>query len=314
MPINMQTAVSLTHEEAAELVALDIPLHLPSLRHLCPYIARRLAAANHGIVLRNLPALTLAAAQAIAPHRWGLHLTGLISISRDVGDALVEHVGTLEFGTCLKELQSPLLAKRIAKQSKWNIVLDGLESLSPDIARALAYDGPRTDLFPAISLNGLRRLSAESAAELAKAFSSVSLTGLAYGSCLLEEGAGEALAAENAYLERVVLVGDDIAAFLARDYPARLLALGIRSLNRLDENREPITTFLDLDSLTSINPAQATAIAAFGGSRVSLRGLRMLTVEAAAALSGYDQQIEFDPRLTLSPAARAALARGHAEE
>ncbi len=308
MPADLSTLTALTHEQAADLVAMNIPLHLPALQKLCPHIAAKLASANQGIVLRNLTAITLDAAEALAPHKWGLHLTGLVSISREVGDALARHIGPLEFGCALRELHSPALAKRVAKHSHWQIELDGLGTLTPEIARALAYRGRRTDLFPSISLNGLRLLSAETAAELNEHFHTVSLSGLCKGTCVLEDGAGEAIAAAGAYdQEKELLIGDDVAGFLSKDYPVQLLTRGIGSLTRPDEDGEPYYDCLELDSLTSLSTKQATALASFDGSHISLCGLKALTTEAALALSKYDNQIAFNPAIEMSPEAREVL-------
>lgn len=308
MSIDLSTVATLTHEQAAELVALNIPLHLPSLQKVMPSIATTLATAGQGIVLHGLPALTVAAAKALVPHRWGLHLTGLRSISRELGDVLAQHAGPLEFGPSLQELHSPALARRIAKQSRWQIVLNGLESLFPEIARALAYRGHRTDLLPSVSLNGLRRLNSETAAELNEHFHTISIDGLCDGRCVLEAGAGESLAAADPYDDyKELLVGDDIAGFLRRDYPDQLLARAIRSLSRLNEDREPVCDSLDLDSLTSLSPKQAAAIATFGGSTICLGRLARLTDEAALALSEFENEIFFNPAVVMSPRARAIL-------
>jgi hypothetical protein len=316
MPIDPSTAVTLSHEQAEELLALDIPLHLPVLERLSPYIAAKLSSANHGIVLRNLPTLTLAAAKALAPHRWGLHLPGLVSISRELGDALAQHIGPLEFGPSLRELQSPRLAKRIAKQSRWEITLNGLESLAPEIARALAYRGPRTDLSPSISLNSLSYLSAETAAELVEYFRTISLHGLSDGRCVLEQGAGEALAAADAYDRNTLLVGDDIAAFLSQNYPEQLLSKGIRSLNRLDDEGDPVCNYLDLDELDSITPIQARAISEFSGDYIALSGLEEIGPDLAKELTvlwNSDIEVMINPAKLTDPALVPVALRGLSE-
>lgn len=115
MTVDPLNAVSLTHKEAEELLALDAPLHLPSLKVLSPSAAHVLARCKHGIVLRSLPALTVEAAEALAPHQWGLHLTGLVSVSRELGDALAKHRGTLVLGDSLAALESPTLARHYAR-------------------------------------------------------------------------------------------------------------------------------------------------------------------------------------------------------
>jgi hypothetical protein len=314
MPIDPITAATLTYEQAVELVALDIPLHLPALEKLSPLVARILASANHGIVLRNLPALTVAAAEALAFHKWGLHLTGLVSISRHLGDALAQHIGPLEFGPSLKELQSPRLAKRIAKQSRWEITLNGLESLTPEIARALAYRGPRTDLAPTISLNGLRRLSAETAAELVEYFFTISLHSLCDGRCALEQGAGEALAATDNWDHlKTLLVGDDIAGFLSQNYPERLLSKGIRSLNNLDNDGNRNRNYLNLDELASITPMQARAISEFSGDCIVLSGLEEIGPDVAKELTvlwNRDIEVTINPTKLIDPALVPVALRG----
>lgn len=312
MSIDPSTAVSLSYQEAAELVALDRPIHLPALKHLSPRIAQMLSSASQGIVLRNLQSLTVAAAEALAPHKWGLHLPELVSISRELGDALAEHIGTLQFGTALKELHSPALAKKIAKQSKWRITLDGLEAISPEIARSLAYRGQRTDLGPAVSLNGLRRLSAEAAAELVEAFPSISLHCLSDSQFMLEQGAVEQLAEADALL----IDPEDAADFLCQDYPAHLLAKVMNSLHNQRDNGWPSCNFLNLSSLTSLSTTQARAICEFGGDYIDLSGLEEIGPDLARELPilrDTNREITINPKNLTDPALVSVALRGLTE-
>lgn len=315
MPVNLLTAEWLDLEQVQELLALDIPLHLPAIQRLQPHIAAGLAEANHGIVLRNLRAITVAAAEALAPHKWGLHLTGLVSISREVGDALAHHVGPLEFGTSLKALHSPRLAARIAEQSEGRIRLDGLESLSPEVARALAYLGYHNEPS-SISLRNLRFLSAETAAELTESVHSVSLPGLSDGRCILGEGAGETLSAAAHHSKKGLHLGSDIAAFLSRDYPERLLAHGIRTLNYPDGEYGDTCRHLDLSSLTTLSLTQARAISEFDGRCVDLSGLERIdpdVVKELAALIAKEKEVYINPKKLTDPVIVITTLRGLGE-
>jgi hypothetical protein len=308
MAVDFAAVEFITPEHARHLVGLDIPIYLPSLKCLCPAAAQLLGRANHGIILRGLPALTVAAAQGLVQHKWGLHLTGLTSISRDVGDVLSQHNGTLVFGTALKQLNSPKLATRLAEQNKWNISLDGLVSLSPEMARALAcHRDDGTDSTPHLSLNGLRRLSAETATELAEGFKSLSLQGLSTGELLLESGAEDALVLWSTYAQMQLLVDDgpDLSGFLSRNYSPALHQWGVESLNRVvDEEGKRKWHYLDLDGLTSLNTQQVEAISEFDGDWVYLRGVRDIPPEIAkklAAISNTDRRVFINPRRLTDP-------------
>lgn len=301
MAVNPRTAESLTDKDVAELLARDQPIHLPALRYLGPGIARKLATSSHGIVLRSLPAITVAAAEALASHKWGLHLTGVVSVSRDLGDALAKHVGPVEFGDTLKELHSPQLARKIAEQSEGVVKLNGLETISPEIARNLVYRTTPNYEVASVSLNGLRALSAEAAAELVELYPVIFLEGLSTGNCILGEGAEDTLSARSS---PILMVGEDIAGFMSQPYSLELLAAVIGSMNRLSNYSR---TYLDLDDLTALTPIQATAITAFRGTSAGLSGLRTVTDEVAEILSKCKFDLCFDDNLILSPAARAAL-------
>jgi len=303
MAIDPLTALSLTKQQATELVARNTPIHLPSLQTLCPWAAGVLATSNYGIVLQSLPALTLTAAEALASHKWGLHLTGLVIASREVGDALATHAGTLEFSDSLKELHSPLLARRIAKDSGEDLRLDGLERLTPEIARALAYYRDNTEVFPSISLNGLRYLSAETAAELVESFWSITLHGLSDGRCTLGDGA-DAVLAENDECTRRLFVGHDIAGFMSRNYAHRLLRKVIGSLNSADEDGHPLCNYLDLDSISYITKEQAEAICVFDGRSIGLRGLSDIPHDIARTLAswiGQERYVRINPKRLVDP-------------
>jgi hypothetical protein len=303
MAIDPMKTVSLSAHEAETLVARNVPIHLPDLKVLDPPAASVLAQANQGIVLRGLTALTVATAEALAPHKWGLHLTGMIRISREVGDALATHNGTLKFGTSLRDLRSPLLAERLGRQNPLDIALDGIEVLLPEIARALMRHSSDAGVRCSVSLNGLRYLYAETAAELTARCGAIAMQSLSNGQCILEGGAEELLADFGSYEENKLVVGHDLTGFLSQNYSEELLTAGVLAFNSETDGYRDYDE-LELDSLQSLSPKQANAISAFDGNYIYLRGLADIPNDIACILGSkvHDgTHIAINPRRLIDP-------------
>jgi hypothetical protein len=299
----------------------DLPIYLQSLVRLTPEAAAVLATHTYGITLNAIEELHPEVATALAPLQWGLVLRGLQIVSYESGEALAD-IGSLTLHTnTLRVLESPKLAARLARDERWNINLNSLVSLLPDVARAmvpnatppkgysLSLDSLRTitadtvrqlarTALTRLSLNGLENITSDLATALTTSkIEIVSLAGISDGRCVMSQGVVEILTASDTTLD----VGGEtgVAELFTRGVPTDFLAALVKSLEALNthEDGESVDPYqIDLDDLKDITLDQAEAITSLGyrGS-ASLRGLSDLSPELIAMFVNSGADIYLDP-------------------
>ncbi len=135
-------------------------LQLDGLQEMSHDIARELASANCALSLRGVSAITPEVAESLIKPGGTLSL-GLTAIPPDVASVLAKHSGWLSLDS-LRTIDAESAAA--LAEGKHRLSLNGLNWLSPDVAKALGnYDGDHLDL------NGLPSLDLATANKLAQA-------------------------------------------------------------------------------------------------------------------------------------------------
>ncbi len=164
--LSLPAIKQLTPEVAKALVSesKNIWLGLDGLNELTPEVARELAPAKCALRL-GMETMTPEVAEMLATGTRSLALN-LKSISPDVAEKLAMCRAWIQLGLTAIDAES---AAQLAKHKHW-LSLNGLESLTPEVAKALgSFDGHTLDL------NGLETLDFEIAKELASAKCSLGL-------------------------------------------------------------------------------------------------------------------------------------------
>ncbi len=189
-------------------------------------------------------------------------------------------------------------AKRLAHDKSGRILLDGLTSLSPEVATELArYEGW-------LSLSGLTAISDEAAAALGQHKGALHLNGLTS----ISEASAAALAAHRGELSLngLTAISDEAAAGLARHTGGRLFLKGLTTLSpaaaRALSQRNgggPIYQ-LHLDGLTTLSPQAAAALAEMSGHNWNgrLPGFKTVSDDVARALAKEGGNVRSMPGLT----------------
>ena len=179
-------------------------------------------------------------------------------------------------------------AKRLSQDRSGTLLLDGLKTLPPEVARELAkHEG-------SLSLNGLKDISNDAAAALGQHKGALYLDGLT----MISDASAAGLAAHQGdlSLNGLTAIPDEIAGGLVRHTGG----------------------WLSLKGLTTLSPAAARALVqrkgGYQGWQLHLDGLTTLSPEAAAALaemSGHKWNGQL-PRFTTVPddVARALAKEG----
>lgn len=182
-------------------------------------------------------------------------------------------------------------------RNSW-IVLDGLTSLTPDLAKALASGG-------ALSLEGVKKLDKDTAKELSRHKCRLLLNGIERAS----DAAIEALAETEAELslDSLADISDAALEKLIR-FRGKTLSLGLKQLG---ENQARILElyhgdYLGLDALSEITASSAESLARLQ-CRLSLGGIHELSDAAAKHLSTFKGSLVLSGRLNFSKAATASL-------
>ncbi|MEN9634328.1 MAG: hypothetical protein RL077_2732 [Verrucomicrobiota bacterium] len=309
--------------EQAKILAQDTSgrLQLDRLTTLSPEVAKELARFDGWLMLDGLTNVSDETAKALASHVGELSLNGLPSLSDDVAKALAAHAkGRLYLNgvSSLSAAAAQALATRKAG-GKFPVRLDGLTSLSPEVAAVLA-ELPR-DQWEA-RLPNVKTISDDVALALAKR--ELGFFKFPY------------------LLEGLTAISDKAAKALGPKIYGRLPALKVLSVELaegLAKKRGDVIlrSDLNLSGLTTLSPAAARAISkweghiyfdglteisdetlqslaehkASPGDRlfVHLRGLQALSDEAAAILAAWPRWCGDLPALTaLSEKSAVALA------
>ena len=222
-------------------------------------------------------------------------------------------------------------AETLVGREQWSLYLDGLTTLSPDVAKILAQ------VKGQISLNGLTTLSKETAKELAAPIQeqhrsrSLSLNGL---STLTPAVAEELVKIKGQLnLRGLKVVSPELAAILITHHSfkggdfglesispdlARVLArseshLDLSSLKRLDPETASAfsqhTASIGLSGLQLIDRDTAQALAKYRGMAIVLSGLRSIKTDVASELSHWPgEKLYLDGLAQIDPETAACLA------
>ena len=189
-------------------------------------------------------------------------------------------------------------AQALGKMDRSWIVLDGLTSLTPELAKPLARGG-------ALSLKGVKNLEKDTAKELSRHRCSLLLNGVEKAS----DAAIEALAETEAELslDSLADISDAALEKLIR-FRGKTLILGLRQLN---ENQARILElyhgdYLGLDALSEVTTSSAKSFSRLQ-CRLSLGEIRTLSDKAAERLSTFKGSLVLSGRLNFSNSAAASL-------
>ncbi len=255
--------------------------------------------------------------------------------------SLIRHVGFLlcVFVACevgaedtkqLSDLTTDQAKKLITEYRSKTLSLDGLKTLTPEIASVLAlHEGARErdSGWAQLSLNGLTRLSSESAEALAKYQGILHLQSLA---TLDSEPLVKKLASQQGelYLDGLLTLSPEFAVILAGNSGTRDIQLRADAIIHRGDRAASVLRFthlpelnlaaasglskhdgiLVLNGLTILPPDIAAELAKHKGTLV-LNGLKTLSVESAAALSSSSGEIALKGLSKLSPEVAEALSK-----
>lgn len=263
-------------------------LYLGNLQLLSPEAAAALANQQSRLFLDGLKTLSPEVAEQIAKHQGQyLSLNGLTSLTPEASVALAGYGGELSVSESLKadvKTLTPALAEVFAKL--YSPKLDGIKTISPEAAAALAKNQQW------LSLDGLTELTPQVAAELAKHVGSgMSLNGL-------------------------TTLSPDTAKELAKYKGPRLLLRGLRSLST--ESAAALANFQGqlqvasetvFSSVKTLTPELAAMLASrLYASTLNLNGLTSLSPEAAKELAKHRDHLMLPRTLQFAPGVAEALA------
>lgn len=236
---------------------------------LTPEVAGQIAIYEGAVTLPKVTSVSPDVAGILASHRGSLGLPGLESLTPEVARELAKHRGPLELDGLL---DLPVKVAREFTASSASLSFGGLTGLDPEAMQALAAGVPhpehgaefgrRTREFGNLKLNGIKTLTPELAAAIAKHPQNIALNGL-----------------QELSLE--------VARALAADRSGFIELRGVSSIS--DEAAEALgatSAGLILDTLRRLTPKAAAGLAQTSGG-LFLNGLRFLSPEVAHALARH---------------------------
>jgi len=319
-------------EQARALTELGVMWNgrLPNVKNLTPETAAVLAGFKGPRLDLDGATLSKEALEEVAGYRGLLLLRGLTTLPEEKLAALAAFNGS---GLGLGGLTTvtPDLAKRLATFATKFLSLDDVAELSPEAAAALVgFPGavslagltePSPELIRALgdlrrrSLKGVTSLSPEAAAALVAGFPGGDL---ALNLTTLPADTARELAKaqyNSLFLDRLTELSDEAAAALGA---CTLTNLWLRGLTDLSPGAakglaalkaRQIGPTLRLDSLRSLSPEAAQALAASNITYLELIGLTTLSAGTAEALAG-SKAFSGDLRSVTMLSADAAVALG----
>ena len=324
---------SLSPEQARALTELGVKWNgrLPNVKNLTPETAAVLAEFKGPRLELDGATLSQEALEKVAGYRGLLLLRGLTTLS-DAQLAVLEafNGGGLDLGGLARV--TPDLAKQLATFATKFLSLDDVTELSPEAAATLAgFPGavslagltePSPELIRALgdlrrrSLTGVTALSPEAAAALLESSRGGDVT---LNLTTLSADTARELAKvqyNSLFLDRLTELSDEAAAALGT---CTLTNLWLRGLTDLSPGAakglaalkaRQIGPTLRLDSLRSLSPEAAQALAASNITYLELIGLTTLSAGTADALAGSKAFSGSLPNMTtLSADAAVALGR-----
>jgi hypothetical protein len=193
-------------------------------------------------------------------------------------------------------------AQALGKMGRSWIVLDGLTSLTPDLAKALAPGG-------ALSLQGVKKLDKDTAKELAQQDCALMLSGLEEAS----DATIEALAGTKAdlFLNSLANISDSALEKLVR-FNGQKLVLGLKELSEKQARLFELYhgRSLTLGSLRELSDAAAVSLSRLSVDYLGLGGVQYFGEIAAKHLTSLKGRLTLSGRLEISQKALEALQSG----
>jgi len=285
----LDDVTELSPEAAAALAGFPGTVSLDGLTELSPELIRALGDLRRRS-LKGVTSLSPEAAAALLESPRGGDVTlNLTTLSADTARELAKAQYNSLFLDRLTEL-SDEAAAALGACTLTNLWLRGLSDLSPGAAKGLAALKGRT-LGPTLRLDSLRILSPAAAEALAaSSITYLELIGLE----TLSAGTARALARSKAFtgsLPGLTTLSADAAAALGtftgnKSGGDKLNLFGLTSLDAA--SARGLAAFrgnLELDGLTEIDAETAAALATYAGPKLSLRGLKTISADAAEQLA-----------------------------
>ena len=251
---------ALTVEQARNLKPNRGSLRFDKLTELTPAVAAILADQEAELTFSALTSLSAESAKALAGHKKSLSFPKLAGIAADAAQALARHEGG-------------------------SLTLNGLPTVSPEVAKALVdYKGD-------LHLDGAKEVSADAAAVLAGRKGAIHLDGL---TSLTSIPLAEKLGGQNFMrLQALATISDDVARALFMSPDAKKgveLYLGLKELSlgtakAMSERGRTVSAHFHMDALESIPDEIAEALSCKAAIRCSK--VTMLSDRAAKALNQF---------------------------
>ena len=278
---------ALSTDTAKELAKYEGWLSLNGLKEISDEAAVALGQHKGALHLDGLTKVSDGAANALAGHRGELSLNGLTTLSDEAAKALARHTGgrlNLKGLTTLSGEAGKAFAGRKGGGPTYQIVLDGLTSLAPEAAAALAVVHPHNWNG---DLPGFKTVSVEVAAALAKRQHGISLNGLTD----ISEEAATALGPKlMGNLPRLTSLTVATAKAIT---PRQRSTLNLDNLTALPDEvalaiagKDATVGALVLNSLTTLSPDAARAICQREGD-LYLNGLKTISEDTLRALAEH---------------------------
>ena len=251
---------ALTVEQARNLKPNRGSLRFDKLTELTPAVAAILAEQEAELTFFALTSLSAESAKALAGHKKSLSFPKLAGIAADAAQALARHEGG-------------------------SLALNGLPTVSPEVAKALVdYKGD-------LHLDGAKEVSADAAAVLAGRKGAIHLGGL---TSLTSIPLAQKLGGQNFMnLNALATVSDDVgrALFMSPDAKNIELYLGLKELSlgtakAMGERGRTVSAHFHMDALESIPDEIAEALSCKAAIRCSK--VTMLSDRAAKALNQFN--------------------------
>lgn len=294
----------LTHDKSGRL-ALD------GLKTLSPEVAAELAKHEGWLSLNGLTEISEDVAAALGQHKGPLHLNGLTKVSDEAAKSLAGHRGELSLNglTAISDES----ARALAKHAGGRLLLNGLTTLSGEAGKAFAGRKGGGPTYQTV-LDGLTSLSPAAAAALAESHGHNWQGNLPAFKTIPVEVA-QALAKRQGGLSMpgLTTISDEAAKALQGKLGGNLPRLTSLTVESAKAIAGPVPgqfhRTLNLDGLTSLPDDIALAI---GGKdargNLHLNGLTSLTPIAAKAICQREGDLYLNGLTTISDETLKALA------
>jgi mono/diheme cytochrome c family protein len=297
----------LTVEDAQKLAAdKSGRLWLDGLKTISPGVAKELARHEGWLTLNGLTSLSSEVATELRQHKGSLHLNGLAALRDEAAAALAGHRGELGLNglTTISEES----AKALARHSGGRLMLKGLTKLSGEAAKALSQRKGGGPIYQ-VHLDGLATLSPEAATALA-GMHPHNWGGRMPAFKTVPDDVAKALSKREHGMSMpgLTTISDEAAKLLLPKTGGNLPVLKTLSpaaARVLAKARGHLV----LDSLTSLSDEAAKALTEDANNRgnLYLNGLAAITPDAARAICGREGYLYLGGLTTISDDVLKAL-------